>query len=394
MGHTSFVGTSLLGSGSELVLGENISVIFTDRPIVNLENLYGRGHRLAVEKLREAIENCFFATVLGARRVGKTSVVKTVLNHYRYKFLFFDLSPYMGLRAVSFRSLVPAEIGFDEESLSGEAQLNLAIIKFKLRKVKVTGEVFQSSLLSLLRELNSKYDRLVVVFDEAQVLAFVKGLNYPGLLQFIHNNYRNIVVVLTGSMPGILEKIVSPTSAEEPGFARYIKEIFVPRWSREETVEFLRKGFEAKNIPYREEELHEVYEELSGIPGFISYYGLSRLEGKSHREALSKAENYAISQWMHDLKAFLQIYNSPLYIHVLSVLAKTLTGASWTELETELERKLGKPVGKSTLHRILANLQKAGILEKQGSKYTIPDRTLRKTINKQKTNPNWKYNLL
>ena len=357
-------------------------VTFSDRPITRLEDLYGEGHRSAVEKLREAVDKGYFIAVLGARRVGKTSVVKTFLNHYGYKFLYFDLSPYMGLRAVSFQYLIPAEIGFNEKVLSSEAQLSLALISLRIKKVKLTGEVFQANMLSLLRELNNKYNRFVIVFDEAQVLAFVKGINYRGLLQFIHNNYRNIVVILTGSMPGLLEKIISPISAEEPGFARYIEEIHVPRWSREETVNFLKEGFKNKNISFREEELYEVYEELSGIPGFISYYGLLRLRGLKHEEALAKTENYAISQWENDLKTFLKVYNSPLYIDVLSILAKALTGATWSEIEDELERKLGRPISKSTLHRILVNLLKAGIIQKQRGKYIIIDRSLKKAVNK------------
>ena len=102
----------------------------------------------------------------------------------------------MGLRAVSLRSLVPAEIGFDESSLSSEAQLS---------------------------------GRFVLVFDEARVLPFIKGINYRGLLQQIHSNYHNVSVVLTGSMPGLLEKIISPANASMPGFARYIEEIKVPK---------------------------------------------------------------------------------------------------------------------------------------------------------------------
>jgi len=190
-----------------------------------------------------------------------------------------------------------------------------------------------------------------------------------------------MVVILTGSMPGLLEKIISPADAKEPGFARYVEEIRVPRWSREETIDFLRKGFRGNNIPYEGENLHEVYEELSGIPGFISYYGLLRTRGLKHHEALSRTENYAISQWENDLKAFLKIYNSPLYIHVLSILSKTITGATWSELQQELEKRLGNSMGKSTLYRILTNLLKAGMIQKQRGKYII-DRPLRKTINK------------
>jgi len=65
----------------------------------------------------------------------------------------------------------------------------------------------------------------------------------------------------------------------------------------------------------------------------------------------------------NDLKAFLKIYNSPIYLHVLNILSKTITGATWSELQQELEKRLGNPMGKSTLYRILTNLLKAGMIQ-------------------------------
>lgn len=357
-------------------------VEFSDRPVTKLENLFGRGHREAVERLRSAVEEGYFVAVLGARRVGKTSVVKTFLNHYRYRFLYFDLSPYMGLRAVSLRSLVPAEVGFNESLLSSEAQLSLAVVSFRLKRARITSEAFQSNLVTLLQELSRRFRRFILVFDEAQVLPFVKGINYRGLLQLIHNNYHNISVVLTGSMPGLLERIVSPANATMPGFARYIEEIEVPKWSREEAVEFLRQGLRERGVAFTEEELEAVYEELSGVPGFITYYGLLRTRGSDHREALAKASEYAAGQWERDLKAFTQVYNSPLYIHVLAALAETITGATWSEIIKELERRTGKPVSKSTLHRIINNLLRAAMIQKREHKYVITDRPLKRAVKK------------
>ncbi|MGC8949481.1 MAG: hypothetical protein ACP5GU_08720 [Thermoprotei archaeon] len=89
-------------------------VHFSDKPISRIDDLYGKAHKEAVGKVYKAVEEGHFIAIRGARRVGKTSIVKTFLNTYNYHFVYFDLSPYMNLRAVSLRSLVPAEIGFDE----------------------------------------------------------------------------------------------------------------------------------------------------------------------------------------------------------------------------------------------------------------------------------------
>ena len=131
-------------------------VHFSDRPISRIDDLYGEAHKEAVGKVHSAVEEGHFIAILGARRVGKTSIVKTFLNTYNYRFIYFDLSPYMNLRAVGLRSLVPAEIGFNQAQLTSEARLNLSVISLVLRKEKITGEVFQKNLLSLIRELNHK----------------------------------------------------------------------------------------------------------------------------------------------------------------------------------------------------------------------------------------------
>ncbi len=195
--------------------------LFTDRPITRLEDLYGEGHRKAVKELHNAITRKVYSVVLGPRRVGKTSVIRTTLSHYRINHLLFDLSPYMGLRSVSFRNLVLASIGFDTRKLSAEARFNLAIIYFKVENINITSQVFRSNLLTLLGEVDRKFDLFALVFDEAQVLPFLRGINYRGLLQFIHNNFDNITVILTGSMPGLLEEVISPKDPLKPSFARY-----------------------------------------------------------------------------------------------------------------------------------------------------------------------------
>ena len=302
------------------------------------------------------------------------------MNYYKFKYIYFDLSPYIGQIAVSFRSLIPAEIGFNIHELSSEAQISLAIISFRIKRIKILSDVFEANFLSLLRELNNKYDRFIIVFDEAQVLGFIKGINYRGMLQYIHNNYSNIVVILTGSMPGILEKIISPSNAKLPSFARYLEKIEVPHWNKEETIDFLSNGLKKNNIPFTLDELNEVYEELSGIPGFISYYGLLRTRNYSHLDALKSTINYAINQWRNDIEAFQNIYRSPLYIIVLKILAETIIGASWSEIKREIKFHYNRDISNPTLYRILNNLIDAGMITKYGDKYKIIDRSLRRAI--------------
>lgn len=354
--------------------------IFSDRPISNYEKLYGTKHREAVRKIKEAVDKKMFIAILGPRRVGKTSIVKTFLNYYNHKHLYFDLSPFIGQRAVSFRALTPTIIGFNTSRLSTEAQLNLAILSLKIKKIKITGDIFEANMISLLREINETYNKFILVFDEAQVLAFLKGISGRGILQLIHNNYENISVILTGSMPGILEKVINPSNAEAPAFARYIEKIEVKRWTKKETIDFLEKGLKQANIEYERRELEEVSESLSNIPGFISYYGLLRERVLKHGEALKEAMENAINLWNKDVEAFQRIYDSPLYITVLQILSETITGANWSEIKRNIAILRGRTIENSVLYRVLKNLIGAGMIEKYDDKYRVIDRPLKIAI--------------
>jgi uncharacterized protein len=352
-------------------------LIFFDRPITDIDNLWGKGHKEAVKKLDGIIKSKMFAAVTGSRRVGKTSVVKTCLQESKFKFILFDLSPYMDRTAVSYRVLTPTEIGFQNSKISAEAQANLAIITISLKKENMIGAgVFESNIISLLRELNSKFDHFVFVVDEAQVMAFMKGINPKGLLQLIHNNYSNVSVVLTGSMPGMLLKILRPTDSSEASFARYVERISVPKWSTEESTGFLEQGLKSASRGYKQSDVEQAVQTFSGTPGFLSYYGLMRTRDMTHTKAYEETMSFAASEWKKDIKAFLKIYDSPNYVKALKVSAMTLSGLSPTELEGELR------VTKTTAYRLVENLVDAGMLvaNETESKYSVVDPSLKKAI--------------
>ena len=360
-----------------MTLANGRRLTFFDRPITRLQDLYGRGHRDAVEKLSDAVRSKTFAAVTGPRRIGKTSVVKTCLKESKFKYLLFDLSPYMGRRAVSFRVLSPTEIGLENSKISAEVQANLALINISFKRENaIEGDVFQSNMISLLRELDKKFRNFCFVVDEAQVLAFMKGLDAGGLLQLIHNNYTNTSVILTGSMPGMLLKILRPTDATEPSFARYVEIIELPRWSNEESASFLRLGLHSSSIRFIESDIAETIESFSGTPGFLSYYGIMRTRGKTHARAYDETISFAVSEWKKDVKAFVAIYDSPNYIKALKISAATITGMSAVELEGELK------VSKPTAYRLIENLVGAGMLLQSGSenKYVVADPTLKIAI--------------
>lgn len=348
---------------------------FQDRPVSRIDELHGDAHRRALRELRKNVEAGKFVALLGPRRVGKTSILRTFLNTYSYHYIYYDLSPYIGSMGVSYTSLTPAKINIDLKKLSGEAEINLGVLKFSVREVK--GVEYENSLINLLREIDEKYERFLLIFDEAQVLGFIRGVNMLGVLQMIHNTMDHISVIMTGSMPGLLEKILSPSS-QRAMFARYVERIEVKRWSKSEAREYLEDGFHELGICYEEYEIEEAIEELSTVPGFLALYGLERSGGKTHSEALKEAGEKAVLLWIQDLEAFFSIYKSESYLRVLSILAQSSLGYRWGEIMREMKRF--EDINNSKLYRMLNNLIGAGMIEKRDKKYFIPERPLRKAI--------------
>ncbi|WP_227738720.1 hypothetical protein [Thermococcus eurythermalis] len=77
---------------------------------------------------------------------------------------------------------------------------------------------------------------------------------------------------------------------------------------------YLKEGFRSYGISITNElELSRAVEELGGVPGFISHYGLTVVnlvrDGKSPEEALllalEESRRYALEEWRRDVEAFL-----------------------------------------------------------------------------------------
>ncbi|WP_258084104.1 AAA family ATPase [Thermococcus thermotolerans] len=349
--------------------------MFSTRPVRKEEELFGEAHKRAIEMLWGATQNGEFVAVLGPRRVGKTSVINVFLNKYgsRFYYLYYDLAFGMGREAISYTELTPVKLRIPQRKLEYSALLNLGIVKMDVRPGSIVE--FQNAFLGLLRFLNKKGTKTIIVFDEAQVLPRFTPLNMLGLLQTISDSFENISVVLTGSMPGLLERVINP-SGEKPFFARYVERINIERWNAEEGFEYLRRG-----LPSAEpEELREAATELSGVPGFLAYYGKLRTKGLPHSRALEETMNYAVRLWSEDLRNFIRIYHSPGYIVALKRVAKgPSSGTSTEEIITEVKAVLG--LSEVRIKNILRNLVDAGLLLRpRRGRYVIPERPLRKAV--------------
>ncbi|WP_297499915.1 ATP-binding protein [Thermococcus sp.] len=351
--------------------------MFQIRPITNEKNLYGKRHREALKQLKKNVEERTFTAILGPRRVGKTSIIRVFLNKYKYRYIYYDLSPFMGKQGISYTELTPAMTNIEVKELSYHTQLSLGLVRLDVKPENAVQ--FQNALINLLRELNAKYDDFVVVIDEAQVMSRIRGMNMLGLLQLISNTMDNTSVIMTGSMPGLLERVLSP-SASQPMFARYVDKIHIPRWTPEESIGYLKKGLSEAKVSCTGAELEEAVEELSNVPGFLAYYGKQRVRGMSHDDALVETLNYAIGVWEQDLEAFLNIYSTKAYVTTLWVLAQSKFGLTRKEIAGEVLRR--EEISDRSLTRILKNLVLSGMIEhsEKRGKYRIAENPLARAV--------------
>ncbi|USG99536.1 ATP-binding protein [Thermococcus argininiproducens] len=352
---------------------------FKLKTLTRRKDLHGEEHKKALEELKDYIFDGEPVLLLGPRRVGKTSLINIAISEHSTElcYLYYDLSPFIGQRNLSVSQLVVTKSNL--KLLQEKKGLRISLKVIEGWKERVTPGEYSRELLNVLRALHETCEHGVVVFDEAQVLGFPRGINFMGIFQMIMNSYDNVSIVLTGSMPGILASYLN-VSEEEAGFSRFFNEINLSRWNLSTTEKFLKR-----HIQMSRDELLEVSTELSNVPGFIAMYGNLRWKGITHAEAIEKVREKAIRLWKADIVKFFSVYNSKVYYYVLKALALgPPIGLRYSEL-LESTRFIASNdniiISDSSFKRALSRLKGAGLIEEtETRRYIIPELPLRKAI--------------
>ena len=91
--------------------------------------------------------------------------------------------------------------------------------------------------------------------------------DYTALLASLNDGYENITVILTGSEVQILEEFLEFNDRHSPLYKREHEIIHLERFSRGESLLYLRRGFEELGMKVPERELESAVEALDGIVG-------------------------------------------------------------------------------------------------------------------------------
>ncbi len=158
--------------------------LFDLRPKTRREDLFDREREL--ELLHRGIERGYpVISVLGIRRIGKTSLLKVLLS---------ELSGlYVDMRGVTRRSDLEAKLTESMES----SLTRLRRFLEGIRGVRITGLSIQIrwrgkdslSLAGLLEEINKKKERIVIVWNEARSTRPQLSYELKNVIAYAHDNW-------------------------------------------------------------------------------------------------------------------------------------------------------------------------------------------------------------
>ena len=362
-------------------------MLFDERPKESLRDFYDM--RESVEGFIKGVRSGrALILVLGMRRTGKTSLVRSCLNELGYPYVMVDLKGFWGSPGSSLHEFYTVL----EESINRfigrwrrlTSYLKLvegvAIHGFSVRLKTGGRRRFNlTSFLHRLDDVGRDYGRAVLVFDEAQLFRNVNGLNIVQYVSYAYDNLRNLVVVLTGSEIGLLYDLLRIGDPGSPLYGRYVYEVRTRRFSRGESMEFLREGFREYGLEVPGPVIEEAVDLLDGVPGWLTLYGSMYVSLRS-RDVVYRVLEKASRIVHEELEKFLATRGVARrrYVAALKLLAEK--PASWSEIKRSIEYLEGRRVSDRSLYNILQNLVKTGMVEKKDGEYRITDPILKYSV--------------
>ncbi|MEO3993692.1 MAG: ATP-binding protein [Desulfurococcaceae archaeon TW002] len=343
-------------------------MLFDPRPKTRVKDLYDFENELNTLKkyLGEPL-----IVVTGLRRTGKTSLILTALNESGFPYVFFDLRTIMRSRKELYQ-LISA--GFSEflSRISRSEKLYRTLLRFLkfIRGVSVSGFTIEfswgsekpllSEVFTALNEVGIEHDtKIIVVFDELQKALGHASVILQNTIAHAYDYLRNLSFVISGSEMGVLYRFFG--DPRTPLYGRAYLEVKTRRLTKEESINYLIKGFEEAGRKVELREIEEVVDKLDGIIGWLTYYGYAKIMQNKNLELIWRE---AVELAKQELEDFLKYrVGRERYRTVLKLLAQDLR--DWGRLKRKLEDLEGRAISDRVLHDILHTLRKHTIINEQ-----------------------------
>jgi AAA+ ATPase superfamily predicted ATPase len=357
------------------------STLFDPRPKNHRSDLFNREEE--IKELKESILKVPITLLLGIRRIGKTSVLRVALNELKIPYVYLDLRilEEEGYSKVAFYRLL-------SEAFSSSASRWSRLIDYlrSVRGVEAYGfrvefdwRVESLTLARILNKLNQFGEEVeggfvAVAFDEAQILRNLSGgkgrINFRNILAYAYDNLPNLRFVLTGSEVGLLLSTLRLDDASSPLYGRYVKIVKLERFSKERSIEFLKRGFEEAGMRVDDDILQKIYEKVDGVVGWLAYFGFSLIQSRNPTtEALNETAEKALKLVKEELDKVFK--RSRYYAYILKAISLDMN--TWSGIKRSVEAWLGKPIQNAQITRLIETLVELSIVEKRDGYYVISD---------------------
>ncbi|WP_243671582.1 ATP-binding protein [Vulcanisaeta sp. JCM 16161] len=174
---------------------------------------------------------------------------------------------------------------------------------------------------------------------------------------------RNITFILTGSEVGLLYDFIGIEDPNSPLFGRYFHEVRIDRFTHDESIDFLRRGFKELNIEVPMSIIEEITNVFDGIPGWLVYAANAYIRGAGD---LSMIREAAINEALNELerlirvKANYSVVNARRTALVLRCIANG--GNTWSKVVKCVEDFEGATVSPTSLSNVIRTLERLSII--------------------------------
>ena len=362
-------------------------MLFSRRPKFRKDDFFNREEELRL--LVRGIEvGEGLIVVYGVRRIGKTSLVWVGLGEADVPFVPVDLRRFSeepALLSPKAIAEVVSEVLKKYERLRQVKEIIEKILHYvesldlkavKLRVKSGGKELFSKTLRWVDEWAGRRGTKVAIILDEAQELRTIPA--WRSLLAWAIDELENVTFVVTGSEVGVLKDFLKLDDPSSPLFGRPRLEIKLEKFTRDESSEFLKRGFEEAGMNVKEEEIVDVVNKLDCIVGWLTLYGYYRVSyGFSHNQALSALEREAVELVGSELEKLVK-YSPKRYLAILWALALGLK--KWSTIKHFAEGVAGY-MPDNKFDRLLRNLVEYGFVKKdENLEYEIIDPLLPKAI--------------
>jgi len=347
-----------------------------------------------IRKLKMDILNCQKIFLISSRRMGKTSLIRTVISQISSKNvtpIFLDLEEFSSYREFlnAYLSLLVEKSTSKNKILKFIGQVVSGLrIDFKIDEVgrpmlslgyaepisaKVESRIF--NLPEIIAKKQNK--KLVIVFDEFQEILNLKRENIEGALRSHIQHQRNIAYIFAGSKKHLLNEMVN--SQDKP-FYRIGPVMYLQKIPETQFLEFIKEKFTGTGIKAKNEVFNKIINVSEHIPYYVQMLSHELWDfGITKRKLVEKDIEQVFSQLLHQYSQNFHLEWSRLILSKRQLLkAIALYGGKQVLSNKYLKRSnLGLP---SSVRRTLLSLVKDAYLDRDEDEYFFPDILFREWI--------------